>query len=227
MGEYLKIKKKQFLEQLFVIKRYYPKSTRFACADLCLQLLAFAFNPYRVSRKFLQKKGEKNIYAYGETSLKTLHKIASFGELSAEDVFLDLGSGRGKGCFWVASFVGCKVIGVEWVPLFVRCSQALAKICRFRSVQFFCKSFYEIDFSEATFVYLYGTSMQDAEIEKLLIKMENGLKAGAKVVTVSEPLPRGFSFKEKKRFPLEFPWGVTDAYLHIKTPSKGKGDPHL
>ncbi len=215
IGELIQIKKILFLDQLFVIRNYYRKSFRFAIADLLLCFFALVFNPYRVSRRFLQKKGEKNLYVYGETPLKTLHRIADFCNLGASDTFLELGSGRGKGCFWISSFVGCKTVGVEWIPLFSKVASFLAKMLRFDSLSFFCEDFQKSDFSKATFVYLYSTSMSDQEIEDSVKKMEERLPNRAKVLTVSEPLNH-FRFKQIRSFPVSFPWGTTSAYLHEK-----------
>lgn len=216
IGELYKIKKRLFFDQLFVIKKYYLKDFRFALADLCLSFLCLFFNPYRVSRKFLQKKGEEKVYVYGETPLQTLHKIVSELDLQKNDAFFELGSGRGKGCFWVCSFVGCKTVGIEWVPLFSFFSKGIAKLLFFKNLSFCTKNFHNTSFEKATALYLYSTSMEEKEIALLLKKFEKELPFKAKVVTISSPLPQNFSFKLKKMFPVQFIWGETTAYLHEK-----------
>ena len=103
-------------------------SIRFAFIEFSFALLSLFSNPYRVCRKFLQKKGAKEIYAYGETPLETYRKIAAVCGVGPNDEWLELGAGRGKGCFWIANLIGCRVRGIEWVPQFVWMARALKTV---------------------------------------------------------------------------------------------------
>lgn len=214
IGELLSLKARIWKEQVFAFKRYAAQDIRFAICDLSLGVWGLFSNPYRVCRKFLQKKGEEQIYAYGETPLTTLEKIVTECRLCSADHWLELGSGRGKGCFWVGRFIGCRVTGVEWIPQFVQQSRLLARLHRFRNVNFLCKDFAEAPFSQATAVYLYGTCLSQGVLKTLLKKMI-ALPPGAKVITISEPLASS-SFRLEKTFSVCYPWGRTNAYLHIK-----------
>jgi len=42
------------------------------------------------------------------------------------------------------------------------------------------------------------------------------LPKGAKVVTISAPLPATPSLVSAGSFPLSFPWGDTEGYLHVR-----------
>ena len=202
IGDFVRVKKTLLAEQLSVIRRYYPKSPRFALVDLSLGFFSLFFNPYRICRK----SGS----IYGETPLSTLHRIADQCRLSSDDIWLEIGSGRGKGCFWIALFTGCRAVGVEKIFLFARLAQFLAALFRL-DVHFYAQEMEEADFSKATCVYLYGTTLSDAEIERLAEKMK-ALPSGAKVVSISAPLP-GWGCRS---FPVSFPWGETEAFLHVK-----------
>ena len=87
--------------------------------DLAL-LMSYLFqNPYKISKNFLIARHETEIYAYGETPLTSLEKIARSAKLTDRDVVLELGCGRGRTCFWLRSFIGCKVIGVDFIGTFI------------------------------------------------------------------------------------------------------------
>ncbi|MBX7065874.1 MAG: hypothetical protein K1X28_01465 [Parachlamydiales bacterium] len=178
--------------------RLYYKRPKFALIDLSFGLLGLFMNPYRTCRKFLQKRGEENIYAYGETPYTTYEKIAKECGIGPNDTWIELGAGRGKGCFWLNHFTGCKVIGVEWVPSFVYFAKLLKRLFRIKNVQFECIDIKKADLSGATVIYLYGLWL-DLKIPK-----------GAKVITTGEPL---YSNRVLKSFWVRFPWGRTTAYL--------------
>lgn len=196
-------------ETCTVVFRYYSK-TRFAFADLSLALLYLFCNPYRYCRKFLQKRGEKEIHAYGETPLTTLQIIATESGITATDRWLELGSGRGRASLWIANFIGCQTLGVEWIGRFVKRGNWIAYLFRLKNLKFVCQSVLDAPFHEATVVYLYGTSWSDELIERLEERMK-ALPPNSKIISISFPLP---TFQVIKTFPVSFPWGKTEAYLH-------------
>ena len=184
-------------ERISTLFLYY-KSPKFALIDLTFGLIALFINPYRVCRKFLQRKGEKNIYAYGETPYSSYQKIAEECGIGPNDTIFELGSGRGKGCFWLNHFTGCKVIGVEWVPTFIFFARMIKAIFRVKGVHFIKDEITAIDPTEATVIYLYGLypALKIAE--------------GVKIITTGEPLE---GYRIVKQFWIRFPWGRTTAFL--------------
>ncbi|MES2274076.1 MAG: class I SAM-dependent methyltransferase [Chlamydiota bacterium] len=214
IGEFWTVKKRLWQDQIETIRRYYRKNLRFCFIDLSFGLVALFINPYRTCRKFLQKKEEAEIYAYGETPFTTLELIVKAAEVHPDDIWLELGSGRGKGCFWVSCFTGSSCVGIEWVPQFVRIAKFLKALFRVPRVSFQCISMDEADFTQPTIVYLYGTCLEQSKIDALFEKMKH-LKEGTKVITISYPLEGG-GFVLNKTFPVEYPWGSAEAYLQIK-----------
>jgi hypothetical protein len=198
-------------DQIQVIRIYY-KNWRFAVVDMSLGLLYLFSNPYRMCRKFLQKKKVANIHAYGETPLATLEKMAKAFAIQPSDRWLELGSGRGRGCFWMSQFWGCEVRGVDFVPTFISRASWLSKTFSLRSVDFQQKEMMETDFSWPTVVFLYSTCMSDEEINALLVPMRS-LPMGARVITISEPISHP-NYILTNSLPVSFPWGKTTAYLH-------------
>ena len=78
---------------------------KFAFLDLTFLVIYLFFNPYKISKKFLLSKKKKNIHIYGETPISTIAKIAKECEISSKDHIIELGSGRGRCCFWFSTFL--------------------------------------------------------------------------------------------------------------------------
>lgn len=199
---YFKVKWYAFKELLWTFRNS-PAS--FSLFSLVFHFLYLFVNPYRVSRKFLKKE----IYRYGETPLFSFSKIKDLAQISGEDVFFDLGAGRGRGCFWLHYTTGCQVIGIERVKLFVFLANILKKIFRLKAVSFLNMDILKANLEKATIIYIYEYSLPD-EIVDLI-------PSSARVVTVSEPL--GSSFKVIKSVMISFPWGETEAFLQEKVGS--------
>ncbi len=190
--------KRRLWQERWDAVRLYYKSPKFALLDLVFGFIALLLNPYRICRKFLEKKGEANVYAYGETPYTSYEKIARECGIGPDDTWIELGSGRGKGCFWLGHFIGCKVIGVEQIPLFTSIANGLSFLFHMKKVRFKRGDIETVDLSKATVIYLYG----------LYPKIQ--VKKGVKIITTAEPLE---GYQVIKSFWLRFPWGRTTAYL--------------
>lgn len=206
-----------FVEHLRVLYRYYWRMP-YVKVDAYLVASYLCYNPFHISKRFLLKRGDKDVYAYGETPLTTLEAIANECRLTKSDVVFELGCGRGRTCFWLHYFIGCRVVGVEQIPEFI--SRANHMVTKFHvdGVEFRQEDMLQTDLTGATTIYLYGTCLDKVFIQKLIKKFET-LPAGTKIITISFPLQEfagQLSFETMKRFPVKFNWGTTDAYLQIK-----------
>lgn len=196
--------------------RYYSNYTFFK-ADFSLKLMYLFHNPFSISKRFLIAKGESDIYAYGETPLATLEKIAEECRIKKNDYVFELGCGRGRTCFWLNSFIGCKVIGIEMIPEFVERANLIRKKLKMDNVAFQCMDMCDADFQGATVCYLYGTCLDEATIHTLIQKFAK-LPAGTKIITISYPLTDftdDNNFEVMKCFTSSFPWGDTEVYLNV------------
>jgi precorrin-6B methylase 2 len=208
---YLKVKVYLFFQEILVL-RYYKKPI-FALLDIFLKTIYLFFNPYRVSRKFMQKKGSKNIHVYGETPLILFDILLKKCKVSSSDTFLELGCGRGRLCFFASYFYHCNVIGLEQIPLFVKIIQYLQKIFKIKNLKIINKNMFEVDYSKASFIYLYGTCLEDHEIEKIISKINKNTK----VLTISIELnDYNLNFQTLEKFSVKLPWGKTNAFLQVK-----------
>ncbi len=196
MKVFLQVKIFQLREQMRVIFRYY-RNVRFALVDLGFCFFAFFCNPYRICRKFT------GTHSYGETPITTFAELAKAAGLVKEDVFVDLGSGRGKLCFWSSLWIGCESRGVEQVPGLVRQSKWLAKAFRV-PVCFDQEKMETADLSYATVVYLYTMEWD----ETLLLEMP----PGARLITVGAPVDLD-GFAVVKIVEAKYPWGTTEVFI--------------
>jgi SAM-dependent methyltransferase len=207
---------RNLVEFLKVMVKYYGNIT-FLKVDMSLLLMYLFHNPFSISKRFLMRKGESEIYAYGETPLTTLEMIAKECQISSKDVVFELGSGRGRNCFWLNSFIGCKAIGIEYIPDFVERAERIKKKLEIKNVDFRLGDILDADYTGATVLYLYGTCLEDDFIKKLIEKFAQ-LPVGTKIITVSYPLTDYVEhpfFEVMKRFSGKFPWGVGDVYLQV------------
>lgn len=213
---YFKVTAYNLKEQLYVIFKFY-RNLRFLFLDLFLSIFYMVINPYKVARHFYQKKFRRNVHIYGETPLRTIEKLAKESNLCPQDRLYEIGAGRGRVGLWLASFVKCEVVACEIVPLFVRIAKLIKKVFRLKNIVFEEADFFEQDYSNATAVYIYGTSLEDFEIELLLQKLKQ-LPSGAKVISVSYPLTHydPISYALKKIVEVSFPWGKSYAYIQVK-----------
>ncbi|NGX43375.1 MAG: hypothetical protein K940chlam7_01672 [Chlamydiae bacterium] len=205
------------LVEFFRVAYFYYPNRQFKRVDLYLLRCYILENPYRISKKTLQEKGSKDIYAYGETPLTTMEKISKKCQINTADVVYELGSGRGRTCFWLHFFVGCQVVGVEFVPIFVKIAQKVKHRFDVRGVKFIYQDILDVDYADATVIYFYGTSSDTPFIEKLIEKLK-GLPSGTKIITVSYPLTAYTKqplFKLIKSFPAQFSWGEAEVYLQV------------
>lgn len=203
-----------FKESIQVIFFYYS-NWEFAKLDLYFLRSYMLQYPYQMSKEFLTDIGKKDVDTYGETPLTTMDHIARECALHSRDVFYELGCGRGRACFWLHFFIRCRVYGVEYLPAFVKIAQSIKRHYQIEEVKFLYKDMLDVDLSNATVVYFYGTCSDTPFIQKLCHKLES-LHRKTKIITVSYPLSSyNPNFKVVKTFPVKFPWGETTAYLQV------------
>jgi hypothetical protein len=203
--------------EFFKVAFKYYRSFSFLKADLTLRTIYLFNNPFKISKRFLQKKGEQDVYTYGETPLTSLEYIVKECSLNSQDCVFELGSGRGQTCFWLRSFVGCSVIGIEYIPEFVERAETIKNWLKISGVEFRLADMTTADFTGGTAFYLYGSCLDDKTITVLANKFSK-LPAGTKIITVSYSLGEYSEenrFEIMKRFTVPFTWGETDVFLQI------------
>jgi SAM-dependent methyltransferase len=204
------------IEFFKVAFRYYG-SFSFLKTDLALRLMYLFNNPFKISKRFLQNKGKIEIYAYGETPLTSLEFIAKECNLNSKDCVFELGCGRGRTCFWLHSFIGCSVVGIEYVPEFIERANAIKRMFKISEMEFRLADMAKADFNGGTVYYLYGSCLEDKIIKALASKLAR-MPSGTKIITVSYSLVEYSEKKEfevMKRFTVPYTWGEADVYLQV------------
>ncbi len=209
------VKLRTWIEERYVRTRLYLNPS-FKQSDLALKEAYAKRDPFQISKEFLTQKGHKDIYAYGETPLTVFEEIGKRCQVSVSDHFIDLGCGRGRGVFFFAQRYGCSAVGIDWIEEFTNSGNQIAK--DLSNVGFSCQHILEADLSKATIIYLYGTSLEDQVILKLIEKFKQ-LAPGTKIVSVSFPIAiycDPLSFPVKESFRASFPWGKADVYIQTR-----------
>lgn len=217
VGLNLVVQKRNLVEYIYVVCKYYPNWS-FAKVDLSIILMYFFHNPFSISKRFLQKRGDADVYAYGETPLTTLDLITKECPITSSDTVYELGSGRGRTCFWLQAFCRCRVFGIEMIPDFVERASRIQRKLPNSQVVFRCEDMLESDLSDATVIYLYGTCYEEDFIRRLTAKLKK-LKSGTRIISISYPLSdfaEDHSFELMKRFSAQFTWGEGDVYLQVR-----------
>ncbi|MBJ7449038.1 MAG: class I SAM-dependent methyltransferase [Parachlamydiales bacterium] len=190
---------------------HYHRHPKFRKMNWKLKTAYLTQSPYKVSKEFLVKKGDSDIFTYGHTPLSTLHKIAKETSLNNTDNVLDLGCGIGQTTMWLNTFFGCNATGVDHNPIFISRANRIVK--KNHELKFSCKDLLDTDYSKSTWVYLYGSCFEDEFVQRLTKKMES-LPSGAQVVTVSYPITDySNNFKLEKVFPSAYPWGIAEVFV--------------
>jgi len=174
--------------------------------QLKIRHLPYDKNIDRALRKGPNPYSIQEAFPYGETPLFVLKQIVDRWGLTPDDRFVDLGCGRGRGVFFLSALTGCHAHGIDKIASFIKRANAFKK----PKNSFSCGDFKTYDFTQATFVYLYGTTMDNAAIAQLAEALRM-LPQSGKIVTVSYPL-EGFILKDQ--FTASFPWGKAEVYLN-------------
>jgi protein-L-isoaspartate O-methyltransferase len=133
-------------------------------------------------------------------------------------VVVELGCGRGRTCFWLNQFIGCRVIGIEYVPTFIEKARHVQEKQGISGVTFRLEDLFHTDLQGATTVYLYASCFSPEEIDRL-IEQFSRLPDGTKIITVSYALTDyqpSAPFQLIKQFPARFTWGTAVVFLQIK-----------
>ncbi|NDD58540.1 MAG: hypothetical protein EBZ47_04700 [Chlamydiae bacterium] len=173
-------------------------------------------SPFLISKLFLQQKGNVEVHRYGETPLTSLDEIAKRVQLEDTDCWMELGSGRSRGVFFLAARYKCRGVGVEWIPEFVLKSLSILKLFPNMNVSIYLSDFLKMDYTKATVIYVYGLCLEEIVLEQLAKKLST-LSSKVKIITISFPLTEYLPdhFYVVDQFSTSFNWGTADVFVQI------------
>jgi len=152
---------------------------------------------------------------YGETPPLTMKKLLEMVQAAPEDVFYDLGCGRGLTVLTAAGVHNMTAVGIDLIPAFIERARKIQKLMGVSGADFILSSFLDVDITRATIVYAASTTFSEETMQALAEKLK-GLKAGARVITLSAPL-KSPHFTLSSSGIFNFTWGKTHAYFHVRT----------
>lgn len=128
---------------------------------------------------------------YGLPSVPTkperIHKALKLANLQPDEVLYDLGAGDGRVLLIAAREFGAKAVGIEVGPIQCALIWLRALGSGFGDkIQVKWANFYGADLREADVVFVYATSK---EVVKLAPHLENQLKQGTRIVSISADFP--------------------------------------
>ncbi|MBN1263415.1 MAG: SAM-dependent methyltransferase [Candidatus Pacebacteria bacterium] len=116
---------------------------------------------------------------------EVVKRILELAEVKKGEVFYDLGSGDGRVVIG-AALKGARAYGVEIDPFRAWYSRFWLKLLRLKQARIIRKDFFDVDLSKADVVCFFLLPETNRKLEK---KLRRELKKGARVVSVSFPVP--------------------------------------
>jgi hypothetical protein len=204
----------QFVRNLFLYYLWHPK---FFFIELTTFALYFFQSPFRLIRKFDENHPDQAIGPYGETDFRAFEKLLDGFSIPKTATLADLGSGRGRLCFWLSCVRGqSHVVGVEREIVMVERALSIRHRFNVKQLSFQFGDWEKVHLDEIDVFYLYGPAMSDERIVRAAAKLQK-LPVGTKIITVSawlgEVMPDRFQLV--KTLPIRFPWGKTEAFLQM------------
>ena len=105
--------------------------------------------------------------AYQPTPARHIFEMLGRTKLTAEDVFIDLGSGLGHFALLIATCTPARAVGIELEPAYVECARRSAADLHLSNATFLTQDVREADLSKGTVFYLY-TPFRGAILREVL-----------------------------------------------------------
>ncbi len=179
-------------------------------------------NGFIISKKARSNQDSLD-YVYGEINFLSFIALLCLVNPCEDTIFYDLGSGTGKAVLACAMVFGVKQsIGVE---LFTALHQAAlvqrerlkkrpeyhARAARVRLIN---QNFIDVDFSNATLIFINATSFIGPVWQQLSQRLSM-VKENTIVITTSKPLDTS-RFCLLYKNPIQMSWGIVQAYIYRK-----------
>jgi len=176
-----------FLDLLLLGPREAPTFWRIPCL-LSVEALYWAHYTFRFLPADIWLQGKKltrpfKDFRFGETPWCTGEAILREAQIGSQDLFVDLGCGRGKMVFLAHLLSGAKSRGVELLPTYVKIARRMAGQLHLTGVTFQQRDFTQVNLHDATIVYVAG-SVFEPETHETLLELVSQLREGATWMSV-------------------------------------------
>ena len=194
---------------------YYLQDKRIFRTDLDLFLYYFFRYPFHLFQYDCHKTGKSpSELTYGETPYFTLEKVLDRLSIDKNDVFVDLGCGKGKTVFFVSSKYGIKSAGIDIMPTYIDIANTLKQRWGYQDIKFIEKDLLLSKVPKASIVMMSLTCFD----EKTRLKISNHTETfslGTKVISISYPLDSE-QYKAIDCIEGHFSWGKSTVYIQEK-----------
>ena len=207
----------EVLECFKVLWRFRSSQT-FILSYLQLKMIFLLDSPYKVSKRYLTKKREVDLYQYGETPVSLFADIVSEFGVDSSDCVYELGAGSGFCSLWLSAFLDIRTIAVELVPVFCSRLEKVRKRNNIDCLNVSNNSYFSENLQPATLLYIYASNLDDLAITELTAKLMQ-LPVGTRVISVSYSMVdycQQNTFRVLKTMTARFPWGEADVFLQVR-----------
>ncbi|MGE0491871.1 MAG: cyclopropane-fatty-acyl-phospholipid synthase family protein [Vulcanimicrobiota bacterium] len=151
-------------------------------------------------------------FRYGETPWFTAEEILREAELGPDDVFIDLGCGRGKMVFMAHLLTGAQAIGVDLLASYLVVARRIVAWLGLDGVSFRHQDFADTPLEEVTCVYVAGTVFEeDTRLD--LAACVDDLAEGTRWISVGwQTLHPDLELWRQQEY--LFSWGRETVYFH-------------
>jgi Methyltransferase domain len=119
--------------------------------------------------------------AYQPTPARHIFEMIGLAKLTAEDVFIDLGSGLGHVPLLIAICTKARAVGIELEPAYIECATQCARDLNLANAVFLAQDARDADWSSGSVFYLY-TPFRGAILRAVLDRLRT--EAGTRVIRV-------------------------------------------
>jgi len=138
---------------------------------------------YRDTRDIVYAKGS---FSYGEVSYPVAAEIVREINITENDVFYDLGCGRGKMMFYTRLSTGATCIGVDLLPTHINIAEKITNKLVISRLHFFLEDIVNVDLRTGSVVFIHGTTFPD-EVHDAVSENIGKMKPGSRFISVSRP----------------------------------------
>ena len=155
----------------------------------------------------------KEDFRFGETPYSAGLEILQEARVGPNDVFYDLGAGKGKMTFLATLATGCRAVGMEMLASYPLIARRIVGALRLEGrAEFQHADFLKADLGEATVLYAAASSWSQATRE-LLLERVAGLTPGTRWISVGwECRHPALELVSARR--LLFSWGRDNAWFY-------------
>ena len=151
-------------------------------------------------------------FTYGETPYFTIRNILKSVSPTANDTFVDLGSGKGRCVLFAACYFGLEAVGVDMIPSFRILSSKVVNRLSLTSINLVESDFEAINFDNYSIIYICGTCFGKETWDIIHSKL-GAVKTGTRVVSVTYSL-QSSNLRMVSASVERFEWGLDKVYIY-------------